>query len=118
MRQYMLSVIHGDDDAVPPGTDIQDVFEAVDAFNTRLMEAKKLVFGGGLLPASSATVVDSTKDEPLVTDGPYLETREYLGGFWVIESADLDDALAWAKDASKACVHAVEVRPFQSEEGE
>lgn len=118
MRQYMLSVIHGDDDAVPPGTDIQDVFEAVDAFNTRLIEAKKMVFGGGLLPAGSATVVDNTLDEPLVTDGPYLESREYLGGFWVIEAADLDEALTWAKGASKACAHAVEVRPFQTDEAE
>jgi hypothetical protein len=113
MRQYMLSVIHGDDDAVPPGTDVQTVYEAVDAFNKRLDEAKKMVFGGGLLPASSATVVDGTKDEALVTDGPYLESREYLGGFWVIQAADLDEALAWAKDASKACAHAVEVRPFE-----
>jgi hypothetical protein len=115
MRQYMLSVIHGDDDAVPPGTDINEVIEAVDRFNQRLEEAKALIFAGGLLPASSATVVDETGEEPLLTDGPYLESREYLGGFWVIAATDLDEALAWAREGSAACAHAVEVRPFADE---
>jgi hypothetical protein len=113
MRQYMLSVIHGDDDAVPPGTDIDEVIAAVDRFNRRLEEAKVLIFAGGLQPASSATVVDGTGGETLLTDGPYLESREYLGGFWIIAAPDLDEALAWARDGSAACAHAVEVRPFE-----
>lgn len=113
MRQYMLSVIHGEDNAVPPGTDFSEVFEAVDRFNQQLQDAKSLVFAGGLMPISSATVVDAGGDEALVTDGPYLESHEYLGGFWVIAANDLDEALAVARDASVACRHAVEVRPFQ-----
>lgn len=113
MKQYMLSVIHGDDDAIPPGVDVNVVYEAVERFNTRLAEAKAMVFGGGLVPASSATVVDNTGDEPLLTDGPYLESREYLGGFWVIAAEDLDAALVWAREASAACYHAVELRPFE-----
>jgi hypothetical protein len=115
MRQYMLSVIHGDDDAVPPGTDFGEVVAAVDRFNAALEEAKVLVFAGGLQPASSATVVDGTAEETVVTDGPYLESREYLGGFWVIAAEDLDGALRWATEASAACRHSVEVRPFQDD---
>lgn len=111
----MLSVIHGDDNAVPPGTDFNEVVEAVDKFNAKLIEAKRLVFAGGLHPASSATVVDSTGEGPLLTDGPYLESKEYLGGFWVIAAEDLDAAIAWAKEGSAACRHSVEVRPFQDE---
>lgn len=113
MTQYMISVIHGEDDAIPEGTDWNDVAAAVDRFNQKMNEANKIVFAGGLQPISSATVVDGTADEALVTDGPYLESREYLGGFWVLEAADLDEALALAKEASAACYHAVEVRPFQ-----
>lgn len=115
MSEYLLSVIHGDDNAVPEGTDMEAVFASVDAFNTELQEKGAWVFAGGLHPISAATTVDGTGAEPVVTDGPYAETKEYLGGFWVIQAADLDAALAWAAKGSKACVHEVEVRPFQSE---
>lgn len=113
MHQYLLSVHHDDTNAIPEGVDVQDVFAAVDRFNTKLQDAGAWVFGGGLLPASAATVVDGRGDEPLITDGPYLETREYLGGFWVIAADDLDAALAWAREASAACLGKIEVRPFQ-----
>lgn len=115
MHQYLLSVHHDDTNAIPDGVDVQDVFAAVDRFNTKLQEAGAWVFGGGLMPASSATVVDGTGEQPLMTDGPYLETREYLGGFWVIQAEDLDAALAWAAQGSAACQGRVEVRPFQDE---
>lgn len=115
MHQYMLSVHHDDDNAIPEGVDIADVYAAVDRFNTKLQAAEAMVFGGGLTPASSATVVDATGAEVLTTDGPYLESREYLGGFWVIRAADLDAALTWAREASAACHGHVEVRPFQDE---
>jgi hypothetical protein len=115
MTQYMLSVIHGEDNAIPAGVDWNDVFQAVDKFNTKLADAKVMVFAGGLQPIGSATVVDGTGEGPLLTDGPYLESKEYLGGFWVIEAEDLDAAIAWAKEGSAACMHAVEVRPFQDE---
>lgn len=71
------------------------------------------VFAGGLASAATATVVDGQGDTPLVTDGPYLEAKEYIGGFWIIEAADLDQALALAAEGSKACQGKVEVRPFQ-----
>ena len=64
---------------------------------------------------NTATVVDGTKDETLITDGPFAESKESLGGFWVIEAADLDAALAWAAKGSKACAQPVEVRPLQGE---
>jgi hypothetical protein len=115
MNEYLLSVIHGDDNAVPPGTDLEEVFKAVDAFNTELQDAGAWVFAGGLHPISAATTVDASGSEVVTTDGPYAETKEYLGGFWVIKATDLDEALAWAAKGSKACVHAVEVRPFQGE---
>lgn len=115
MTQYLLSVHHGDDLAMPEGVSVDQVFADVDAFNNRLQDAGAWVFGGGLMPASSATVVDATGPEVVTTDGPYLETKEYLGGFWVIEAADLDAALAWSRDASAACRGQVEVRPFQGE---
>jgi len=115
MTQYMLSVIHGEDNAIPPGVDFNDVIVAVDKFNAKLAEAKIMVFAGGLQPIGSATTVDGTGEGPLLTDGPYLESKEYLGGFWVIEADDLDAAIAWAKEGSAACMHAVEVRPFQGE---
>ena len=73
------------------------------------------MFGGGLEPPSDATVVDATGSEVLVTDGPYAESKEQLGGFWVVEAPDLDAALDIARRGSAACVGAVEVRPFQAE---
>jgi hypothetical protein len=115
MHQYLMSVHHDDDNAIPEGVDFADVVAAVGRFNAKLQAVDALVFGGGLTPASSATVVDATGPEVIVTDGPYLETREYLGGFWVIRAADLDAALAWAREASAACMGTVEVRPFQDE---
>ena len=115
MSEYLLSVIHGEDNAVPEGTDFADVVRDVDAFNADLQEQGAWVFAGGLHPIRAATTVDASGAEPVVTDGPYAETKEYLGGFWVIRAADLDAAHGWAVKASRACVHAVEVRPFQGE---
>jgi hypothetical protein len=74
------------------------------------------VFADGLEPATTATTVDGQGEKPVFTDGPYLEAKEQLGGFWVVEAADLDEALALAAQGSKACRGKVEVRPFQSEE--
>lgn len=82
-------------------------------FNEKLQADGHFVFANGLASASTATVVDGRGGAPLVTDGPYLESKEYLGGFWVIEAEDLDQALALAAAGSKACRGKVEVRPFQ-----
>ncbi len=114
MTQYLLSV-HNAMDGLPPVEEMQPVFEAVDRFNQKLQDEGVWVFAGGLMPIDQATTVDNTGDKPIVTDGPYAESKEYLGGFWVIEAPDLDAALQWAKEGSKACAGKVEVRPFQAE---
>ena len=119
MSQYMLSVHHdpADDErmaALSP-EEMQDIFQAVDAFNAEVKAADKWVFGGGLHDKASTTTVRLTDGETLVTDGPYAETKEYLGGFWIIEAADLDEALEWARRGAIACQGDVEVRPFQDE---
>jgi hypothetical protein len=98
---------------------MQAAFAAVDAFNTKLQEQGNWVFGGGLHPVDTATVVDATKGgDVLMTDGPFAEAKEHLGGFWVINAPDLDAALKLAAEASVACAGAVEVRPFQDDTGE
>jgi hypothetical protein len=115
MTQYLLSVHHDYDEKLPPAEEMQQAFEAVDRFNKKVQDAGAWVFAGGLTPIDQATTVDNTGEKPIVTDGPYAESKEYLGGFWVIEAPDLDAALRWAEEGSKACRGKVEVRPFQSE---
>jgi hypothetical protein len=116
MTQYLLSV-HGSDEsnaAIAPET-MQRMFKQVDEFNTELQASGSWVFAGGLHPASTATVVRSNDGKAVTTDGPYLETKEHIGGFWIIDVPDLDAALSWAAKGSQACEGAVEVRPFQDE---
>ena len=115
MSEYMLSVHHtGGYPEVSP-EDMQAQFAAVDAFNKEVTEAGIWVFAGGLMPRDTATLVDNTGAETVLVDGPYAETKEVLGGFWVITANNLDEALSWASKASKACANPVEVRPFQGE---
>jgi len=119
MPQYFLAVNHNpaDDErmaALSP-EDMEEMFDTVGVFNEELKSAGAWVFAGGLHPKEASTVVDNTGAEAIVTDGPYAESKEYLGGFWIIEAADLDAALDWAKRGSKACAGKVEVRPFQDE---
>ncbi len=114
MTQYLLSVAMIDDAPQPSPEDMQTAYEQVDRFNAELQSAGTTwVFAGGLMPASSATVVRAEGAEILVTDGPFTESKEHIGGFWVIEAPDLDAALAWATKATRACMQPVEVRPFQ-----
>ena len=117
MTLYMLSVHHDGTADFESKTmeELQPVFEAVDRFNKELQDAGSWVFAGGLEPIEAATTVDNTKGEALVVDGPFSESKEFLGGFWVIKAADLDEALAWAQKGSKACEGKVEVRPFQGD---
>ena len=105
--QYLVSVI--DDTA---GLATPDEEAAIDVFNERLRTEGRWVFAGGLAAPSSATVIDNRGEEALFTDGPFLESKEYLAGFWVIEAADLDVALKLASQGSRACNRKVEVRPF------
>ncbi len=112
MSQYLLAVHHAGTGPDLSPEELQQSFLDVGAFNTKLMDTEAFVFAGGLLPVESATVVRQAGDEILVTDGPYAETKEHLGGFWVIEAPHLDAALAWARQATVACRLAVEIRPF------
>lgn len=105
--QYLFSVI--DDTA---GLATPDEMAAIDAFNERLQAEGHWVFAGGLAAPSTATVIDNRGEEALFTDGPFLESKEYLAGFWIIEAPDLDAAVKLAAEGSKACNRKVEVRPF------
>ena len=115
MTQYMLSVYMSESDAEISPDEMQQIFADVDVFNDQLRQQGHWVFAGGLHPADTATVVKVDGDETITTDGPYAETKEQIGGFWVIDAPDLDAALDWATKGSRACRGAVEVRPFQDE---
>ena len=115
MAEYMLSVHHVEGEPMPSGDDLQRAFDDVDRFNAELRESGAWVFAGGLMPRETSTTVDNSGDQPILTDGPFAETKEWLGGFWVIDVADLDAALEWARKGSAACQGPVEVRPFQGE---
>ena len=105
--QYLISVIHDQAGLATP-----DEMAAIDVFNDRLRADGYWVFAGGLGSPDPATVIDNRGGETVVTDGPFLESKEYLAGFWIIEAADLDVALKLAAEGSKACNRKVEVRPF------
>ena len=115
MPQYMLSVFMTETHAEIPEDVMQQMFKDVDAVNAEMQGAGAWVFGGGLEPADTATVVDAKSGDVLTTDGPFTEAKEQIGGFWIIKAADLDAALAWASKCTVACRGAVEVRPFQDE---
>jgi hypothetical protein len=115
MKQYLLAVHSTEDDAAPPPEVIEKAYQDVDRFNTELQAAGAWVFAGGLHPPSTATVVRVEDGDVITTDGPFAETKEQIGGFWVIKAPDLDAALAWAAKATRACANPVEVRPFQDE---
>jgi hypothetical protein len=105
--QFLVSVITDTIDLADP-----DEQAAIDVFNDRLQAEGHWVFAGGLGVPSTATVIDSRGGEAVFTDGPFLESKEYLIGFWIIEAPDLDVALKLAAEGSKACNRKVEVRPF------
>jgi hypothetical protein len=113
MTQYLLSVYMVEGEPVPADDEIQTIYADVDRFNEEVKAAGAWVFAGGLHPADTATVVKAKDGDVVTTDGPFAESKEQIGGFWVVEAADLDAALAWAAKGSAACRGAVEVRPFQ-----
>jgi hypothetical protein len=115
MKQYMLAVHTAEDEAAPSPEAMQQSYRDVEAVNGALRGAGAWVFAGGLHPAATATVVRVHDGEVLTTDGPFAETKEQLGGFWVIKVTDLDAALEWSAKAAAACRAPVEVRPFQEE---
>src|SRR5262245_20613502 len=108
--QYLISVI----DDRPASAD-EDEGAAIDAFNDRLKADGHWIYANGLGAPSTATVVDNRGGEALVTDGPYVESKEWVAGFWIVDAPDLDVALRLAAGGSKACNRKVEVRPFLGE---
>jgi hypothetical protein len=103
--QYLVSVITA-------GMATDSEMAAIDVFNEHLQAGGHWVFAGGLAEPSNATVIDNRGEAPIFTDGPFVESKEHLAGFWVIEAADLDVAIKLATEGSKACNRKVEVRPF------
>jgi hypothetical protein len=113
VTQYLLSVHQVEGAPAPAPEAIEAAFAAVDAFNGELHDAGAWVFAGGLEPPDTATVVRAGDSGAVLTDGPFAESKEQIGGFWVIEAPNLDAALEWAEKGARACANPVEVRPFQ-----
>ncbi len=111
MTQYLLALHRADNEHRSP-EQTRQVWADVNALGDRVKDAGAFVFQGGLIPAESATVVRQSGGDFLITDGPYTETKEHLAGFWVINAADLDEALEWAKLTAVAQQRPIEVRPF------
>lgn len=116
MTHYMMSVYGpaelGELGGYASKEEMEQSFADTGVFNEKLKAEGYWVFAGGLAAASSATVVDGQGEKTITTDGPYMETKEVLGGFWIIDAPDLDVALRLAAEGSKACLGEVEVRPF------
>lgn len=107
MTQYLMSVLHDSSDLAT-----EDEMAAIDVFNEQMKADGNWVFAAGLASPSSATVVDGRDAEPVFTDGPYLESKEYIIGFWIVEAPHLDVALRLAAGGSKACNSRIELRPI------
>jgi len=111
MAQYLVAIHHPDD--YDPSVETEAMSRDIDALNAEMVAAGVRVFVGGLSAARNARSLRAQPDgKVLITDGPYLETKEHIGGLWVLEAANLDDALAWGRKAAVACRAPVEVRPF------
>ena len=110
MAQYLMSVLTD-----TPGLATDEEMAAIDVFNEKLRAGGQWVFAGGLASPSTATVVDGREGEPVFTDGPYVESKEYIIGFWIINAPDLDVALRLAAEGSKSCNRRLELRPILGE---
>jgi hypothetical protein len=109
MPQYLVAVYHPDD--YDPSVETEATIEKIHALNRELIAAGARKFACGLSPAGNAKSLRPQPDgKVLVTDGPYTETKEHMGGFWILEAADLDEALAWARKGAVACRASIEVR--------
>jgi hypothetical protein len=114
MTRYLLSLYQPDTEP-PVTTDLNVIMRDLDALEADMKRAGAWVFSGGLHAPSTATVVRHTDNEVLITDGPYIEGKEHIGGFVIVKTADLDAALDWGSKLSRAATLPVEVRPFQGE---
>ncbi|MCU1443592.1 MAG: hypothetical protein JWQ59_1742 [Cryobacterium sp.] len=117
MTQYLLSM-YQPDEGTPPPEFLDKVMADLDVLNQEIRDAGAWVFTGGLHPATSATVLRSQDGEVIMTDGPYLEGKEHLGGFWIVEAPDLDAALEWGRKSTQITGLPTEVRPFQDMGGQ
>ena len=115
MSQYLIAVYDQPETRTRPAAEMTEIIDAVNLVNRKAMEDGIFVFAGGLHDRSATTTVDPRSGKPEIIDGPYLETKEYIGGFWVIDVPDLDAALDWAGAAAVACRQPLEVRPFMEE---
>jgi hypothetical protein len=116
MARYLLSVYQPDGDPPPPEV-LDPIMRDVDALIAEMKSNGAWVFNGGLFPADTATVVRLQQGEILLTDGPYAEGKEHIGGFMIVDAPDLDVALGWARKAARAITLPIEVRPFQNGAG-
>ena len=114
MKQYLISM-YQPDGGVPPPEFLAQVMAELDAMRAELQEAGSWVFGGGLHAPSTATVLRPKDGDVLITDGPFTEGKEHLGGFTIIKAPDLDAALGWARRYALVTTLPIEVRPFQGE---
>ncbi len=111
MTQYLVAIHHPDN--YDSSLEDEAMHHDIDVLNEEMITAGIRIFAGGLRPASSAKSIRAQAGgKVLITDGPYLETKEHIGGFWILEAADLDEALVWGRKAAVACRAPVEVRPF------
>ena len=118
MKQYLLSVVTPTEGTQPPPDVLSKIMERVAAVDRELKDAGAWIFSGGLNAPSTATVVRLQGDEVLMTDGPFAEGKEYMGGFSVIRASDLDVALGWGTKLTRAIGLPIEVRPFVGDEGD
>jgi hypothetical protein len=112
MKQYLLSIYQPDGPTPPPEV-LEKVMRDLDALNRELRAAGAWVFAGGLHPPSTATVVRLQGGDVLMTDGPFTEGKEHIGGFTIVKAPDLDAALEWGRKLARATTLPIEVRPFQ-----
>jgi hypothetical protein len=115
MKQYLLSVWMVEGAPAPAEEEVNQAYKDVDTLNDEIRASGQWVFAGGLHPVETATTVQVKNGDVVTTDGPFAESKEHLGGFWVIKAEDLDAALALARRATVACRAPVEVRPFEDE---
>jgi hypothetical protein len=114
MKQYLLSVYQPDGDPPPPEV-LAEIARDVQTVNEEMRAVGAWVFSGGLHAASTATVIDPRRDDLPMTDGPYVEGKEHIGGLSIIQAASLDEALSWSRKLARATTLPIEVRPFQGE---
>jgi len=112
MTQYLMA-IYQPDGGTPPPEVLESVGRDLHVLNQEIKAAGAWVYSGGLHPPSTATVIRVRDRDLVTTDGPYVEGKEHIGGFWIIEAPDLDSVLGWARKAARATTLPIEVRPFQ-----